>query len=75
MGKNSSKGFVNQFKNTRRLAGRQAAAPLWGRPGAAPMRGKTQPDQKKFTNAAPRPLKKFFPIQPKKEKNTDSGNK
>lgn len=24
MGKNASKNFVNQFKNTRRLAGRQA---------------------------------------------------
>jgi len=51
MGKNASKNFVNQFKNTRRLAGRQAAvphvgqaglrvaAPLWGQAGRHPLVG------------------------------------
>jgi hypothetical protein len=54
MGKNASKNFVNQFKNTRR---------------------QTRIEQKRFVRNSSRPLKKFFPTQSKKEKNTDSGNK
>ncbi|MCX6557586.1 MAG: hypothetical protein NTW95_09195 [Candidatus Aminicenantes bacterium] len=54
MGKNASKNFVNQFKNTRR---------------------QTRIEQKRFVRSPSRPLKKFFPAQPKKEKNPDSGDK
>jgi len=63
MGKNASKNFVNQFKNTRRLAGRQAAVPHVGQAGRLPLVGPA------------RQLKKFFPGEHKKEKNPNSGDK
>jgi hypothetical protein len=63
MGKNASKNFVNQFKNTRRQAGRQAAIPLVGHAGRRPLGGPA------------RHLKNLFPAKPKDDKNTDQGGK
>jgi hypothetical protein len=63
MGKNASKGFVNQFKNTRRQADRR---PLVGQAGQ---------EQRKLVQGAAGKLKKFFPGQGKSDKNTDRGDK
>jgi len=66
MGKNASKNFVNQFKNTRRLAGRQAAVPLVGQAFV---------EQRKRVKGQARPLKKLFPGKPRDDKNSDRGGK
>lgn len=84
MGKNASKNFVNQFKNTRRLAGRQAAvphvgqaglrvaAPLWGQAGRRPLVG--QAGGRPLVGPA-RHLKKLLPGERKNEKNPNRGDK
>jgi hypothetical protein len=59
MGKNGSKNFVNQFKNTKRQAGRQGGHPLGSMSGM---------EKKKPVNAVfrkSRLLKKFPPGQGK----------
>jgi hypothetical protein len=63
MGKNASKNFVNQFKNTRRQAGRR---PFVGQGGL---------EQKKLFKGPVRHLKKLFPGKPKDEKIPDHGDK
>jgi len=52
MGKNASKNFVNQFKNTRRLAGRQAAVPHVGQAGRLPLVGPARLAEKVFSRGA-----------------------
>jgi hypothetical protein len=63
MGKNASKNFVNQFKNTRRQAGRR------------PLVGQAFIEQKKLFKVPARPLKNLFPGKPKDDKNPDRGDK
>jgi hypothetical protein len=84
MGKNASKNFVNQFKNTRRLAGRQAAVPLVGQAGSRPLVGQACKKQKYLfkgqagghpIGGPARPLKKIFPGKPRDDKNPDRGDK
>jgi hypothetical protein len=63
MGRNASKNFVNQFKNTRRQAGRR------------PLVGQAQLEQKKLGKGPARQLKKFLPGERKNENNPDRGDK
>jgi hypothetical protein len=81
MGKNASKNFVNQFKNTRRQAGRRplvgqaglrANAPLWGQAGRRPLVG--QAGRRPLVGPA-RHLKKLLPGERKNEKNPNRGDK
>jgi hypothetical protein len=60
MGKNASKNFVNQFKNTRRQTARR---PLVGQAGGRPLVGPA------------RQLKQFFPGEQKSEKKPNRGDK
>ena len=63
MGKNASKNFVNQFKNTRRQAGRR------------PFVGLAHMEPRNLVKGPARHLKKFFPGKSKNEKNPDRGDK
>jgi hypothetical protein len=63
MGKNASKNFVNQFKNTRRQVGRH------------PLVGKAFLEQRKLDKSSARQLKKFLPGERKNDKNSDHGDK
>ena len=73
MGKNASKNFVNQFKNTRRLAGRQAAVPLVGQAHLGKL-VKGQAGGRPLVGPA-RHLKKLLPGERKNEKNPNRGDK
>jgi hypothetical protein len=63
MGKNASKNFINQFKNTRRLAGRR------------PLVGQANVEQTKLVKGPARHLKKLLPWERKNEKNLHRGDK
>ena len=69
MGKNASKNFVNQFKNTRRQAG---GRPLVGQAGGRPLVG--QAGRRPLVGPA-RYLKKPLPGERKSEKNPKRGDK
>ncbi|MEI6614882.1 MAG: hypothetical protein WCL37_08285 [Chrysiogenales bacterium] len=65
MGKNGSKNFVNQFKNTRRQAG-QAGRPLAGLAYKEP---------RKLVKVTARHTKKILTGERKNEKNPDRADK
>jgi hypothetical protein len=66
MGKNASKNFVNQFKNTRRQAGQTNRRPLAGQAHMEP---------KKLVKGPARNLKKLLPGGRKNGKYPDQGDK
>lgn len=75
MGKNASKNFVNQFKNTRRQAGRRPLVGQAGRQAVVPLWDKAYMEQRKLVKGAAGKLKKFFPGADKMGKKTDHGDK